>query len=108
MPWDAHITVHACRKCPHAIKAGCRQADGRYAIDSAEISLDSKEFDDTCKDDNDGKDQPAGKEFDQKKSNLQKYAENNSVGGPSHMCCLANQRSGVSFGLFFFPYDISA
>lgn len=66
----------------------------------AELSLDSKEFEDTLKDD--GEDLTArlqpSEESAQKKSNLQKYAENNSVGGPSHMCCLANQRSGVSFG----------
>jgi acid-sensing ion channel 5 len=52
----------------------------------AEISLDSKEFDDTLKDD--GKNQTKlqlkqENENEKKKSNLQKYAENNSVGGLS-------------------------
>ena len=53
----------------------------------AELSLDSKEFEDTLKDD--GEDLTArlqpSEESAQKKSNLQKYAENNSVGGLSYV-----------------------
>ena len=53
----------------------------------AELNLDSKEFDDTLKED--GKDQtrlqPRQENENEKKSNLQKYAENNSVGGLSYV-----------------------